>query len=71
MWVIKIYLLRSYYVHKKKKIYNNFGTMHQNSAPNNSIRPDELMSELGIKKDAYYKLDFGQKKINLRKFYAN
>ncbi len=29
--------------------------MTQNSAPNNSIRPDELMSELGIKKDAYYK----------------
>ena len=29
--------------------------MTQNSAPNNSIRPDELMEELGIKKDAYYK----------------
>ena len=29
--------------------------MTQNSAPNNCIRPDELMSELGIKKDAYYK----------------
>ncbi len=29
--------------------------MTQNSAPNNSIRPDELMAELGIKKDAYYK----------------
>jgi hypothetical protein len=29
--------------------------MTQNSAPNNSIRPDELMVELGIKKDAYYK----------------
>lgn len=29
--------------------------MTQNSAPNNSIRPDELMSEFGIKKDAYYK----------------
>ena len=29
--------------------------MTQNSAPNNFIRPDELMSELGIKKDAYYK----------------
>ena len=40
----------------RKKIFdNNFGTMTQNSAPNNSIRPDELMSELGIKKDAYYK----------------
>ncbi len=29
--------------------------MTQNSAPTNSIRPDELMTELGIKKDAYYK----------------
>ncbi|MGB5715017.1 MAG: hypothetical protein WBM44_29365 [Waterburya sp.] len=29
--------------------------MTQNSAPTNSIRPDELMAELGIKKDAYYK----------------
>ena len=29
--------------------------MTQNSAPSNSIRPDELMAELGIKKDAYYK----------------
>ena len=29
--------------------------MTQNSAPTNSIRPDELMDELGIKKDAYYK----------------
>lgn len=29
--------------------------MTQNSAPTNSIRPNELMSELGIKKDAYYK----------------
>ena len=29
--------------------------MTQNSAPTNSIRPDELMEELGIKKDAYYK----------------
>lgn len=29
--------------------------MTQNSVPDNSIRPDELMSELGIKKDAYYK----------------
>jgi hypothetical protein len=29
--------------------------MTQNSAPNNSIRPDELMVELNIKKDAYYK----------------
>lgn len=29
--------------------------MTQNSAPTNSIRPDDLMAELGIKKDAYYK----------------
>ena len=29
--------------------------MEQNSAPTNCIRPDELMTELGIKKDAYYK----------------
>ena len=29
--------------------------MTQNSVPDHSIRPDELMSELGIKKDAYYK----------------
>ncbi|WP_052055942.1 hypothetical protein [Myxosarcina sp. GI1] len=29
--------------------------MTQNSAPTNIIRPDELMEELGIKKDAYYK----------------
>ena len=29
--------------------------MTQNSVPDNSIRPDELMSELDIKKDAYYK----------------
>ncbi|MGK7952514.1 MAG: hypothetical protein AB4368_27935 [Xenococcaceae cyanobacterium] len=40
----------------RKKIFDDiFGTMTQNSAPNNSIRPDELMNELGIKKDAYYK----------------
>lgn len=29
--------------------------MTQNSAPNNCIRPEALMLELGIKKDAYYK----------------
>ncbi|MEM8723399.1 MAG: hypothetical protein AAGE84_29630 [Cyanobacteria bacterium P01_G01_bin.39] len=29
--------------------------MTQNSVPDNSIRPDELMAELDIKKDAYYK----------------
>lgn len=29
--------------------------MTQNSAPSDSIRPEDLMSELGIKKDTYYK----------------
>ncbi|MDJ0577767.1 MAG: hypothetical protein QNJ65_21730 [Xenococcaceae cyanobacterium MO_234.B1] len=29
--------------------------MTQNSAPTNCIRPEALMEELGIKKDAYYK----------------
>ena len=29
--------------------------MTQNSLPNNCIRPEALMEELGIKKDAYYK----------------
>jgi hypothetical protein len=29
--------------------------MTQNSAPSDPIRPEDLMSELGIKKDAYYK----------------
>ena len=29
--------------------------MTQNSVPTNAIRPDELMTELDIKKDAYYK----------------
>ncbi len=29
--------------------------MTQNSVPTNAIRPDELMEELDIKKDAYYK----------------
>ena len=29
--------------------------MTQNSLPNNCIRPEVLMEELGIKKDAYYK----------------
>jgi hypothetical protein len=29
--------------------------MTQNSAPPETIRPEELMEELGIKKDAYYK----------------
>jgi hypothetical protein len=40
---------------RKKVFLDKFGTMTQNSAPTNYIRPDELMSELGIKKDAYYK----------------
>ena len=30
-------------------------TMTQNSVPTNAVRPDELMAELDIKKDAYYK----------------
>ena len=43
-------------MYMRKKVFGNlFGTMTQNSAPTNSIRPDELMDELGIKKDAYYK----------------
>lgn len=29
--------------------------MTQDSLPNNCVRPDDLMAELGIKKDAYYK----------------
>jgi hypothetical protein len=40
---------------RKKVFYKLFATMTQNSVPTNCIRPDELMSELGIKKDAYYK----------------
>lgn len=40
---------------RKKVFYQLFATMTQNSAPENSIRPDELQKELGIKKDAYYK----------------
>jgi hypothetical protein len=40
---------------RKKVFYKLFATMTQNSAPDNCLRPDELMEELGIKKDAYYK----------------
>jgi hypothetical protein len=40
---------------RTKVFLDKFGIMTQNSAPDNSIRPDELMIELGIKKDAYYK----------------
>ena len=40
---------------RKKLFLSKIAAMTQNSAPNNSIRPDELMAELGIKKDAYYK----------------
>ena len=40
---------------RKKVFYKLFAIMTQNSVPTNAIRPDELMSELGIKKDAYYK----------------
>ena len=39
----------------KKVFYKLFAAMTQNSVPTNAIRPDELMSELDIKKDAYYK----------------
>ena len=39
----------------KKVFYKLFAAMTQNSVPINSIRPDELMVELDIKKDAYYK----------------
>jgi hypothetical protein len=40
----------------RKKILLTFSApMTQNSAPPFSIRPEELMEELGIKKDAYYK----------------
>ncbi len=39
----------------KKVFYKLFATMTQNSVPTNAIRPDELMTELDIKKDAYYK----------------
>ena len=40
---------------RKKVFLNKIATMTQNSVPTNSIRPDELMAELDIKKDAYYK----------------
>ena len=40
---------------RKKIFYWNFATMTQNSAPDNCIRPEVLLEELGIKKDAYYK----------------
>ena len=40
---------------RKKVFLNKIAAMTQNSAPTNCIRPDELMSELNIKKDAYYK----------------
>jgi hypothetical protein len=40
----------------RKKILSSISApMTQNSAPDNFVRPDELMLELGIKKDAYYK----------------
>jgi hypothetical protein len=40
---------------KEKVFLDKFTIMTQNSVPDNSIRPDELMVELNIKKDAYYK----------------
>ena len=56
MSVIKIYLAFPYYGHKKKKIlFILSAPMTQNSVPNETIKPEELQIELGIKKDAYYK----------------
>jgi hypothetical protein len=40
---------------RRKILFTISTLMTQNSAPENSIRPDELQKELGIKKDAYYK----------------
>ena len=40
---------------RKKVFLHKIATMTQNSVPTNCLRPDELMTELGIKKDAYYK----------------
>ena len=40
---------------RKFFLNSNFATMTPNSAPDNCIRPEALMEELGIKKDAYYK----------------
>lgn len=40
---------------RKKVFLKKVAVMTQNSVPTNAIRPDELMEELGIKKDAYYK----------------
>ena len=42
------------YTRKKVFLYK-ITAMTQNSVPTNAVRPDELMSELDIKKDAYYK----------------
>jgi hypothetical protein len=40
---------------RKKNLFTISALMTQNSAPTETIRPDELQKELGIKKDAYYK----------------
>ena len=40
---------------RKKVFLHIIAVMTQNSVPDNSLRPDELMAELDIKKDAYYK----------------
>ncbi|VEP15191.1 conserved hypothetical protein [Hyella patelloides LEGE 07179] len=49
--------------------------MTQNSLPDNCIRPEELMEELGIKKDAYYKdlnyLDIKPEKDSENKCYLS
>jgi hypothetical protein len=40
---------------RKKFLSSLSAPMTQNSVPPETIRPEELMEELGIKKDAYYK----------------
>jgi hypothetical protein len=39
---------------RKKNFIYNFCSMNQNSAPEQMIRPEDLMSEFSIKKDTYY-----------------
>ncbi len=53
---MKIFFRFSIIWETEKKFFRTFfGTMTQNSAPSDPLRPEELMEELGIKKDAYYK----------------
>jgi hypothetical protein len=40
---------------RKKNLSTLSAPMTQNSVPTETIKPEDLMSELGIKKDAYYK----------------